>query len=258
MKKKIWLSSLEPSKETVQSIMGLLTKYGLGLDGHFWEDDLEKMAWSKPRKEILEKDVSMWLIHSSAGSLAKPSVRYGLSLLALTVQAARGLNFPIVFLQEGDEAIVKESLPTSLSGCNVLEGSGSYGAKIIAALHKPVSQLFPDYRLDVYGISQVGQWFEVGPRAGCWKGVIFGTSPEGISMHAVGPAGQLPEKSTLNYPQKGIKLNIGEKAFDGWGVQNELDMEISYYLKVDSHPESIVFCPYSQDDEADAYVIKLK
>lgn len=258
MKKKIWLTSVESSQESVQQIMGTLTKYGLGVDGHFWEDDLEKMAWCKPRREIVDTAVSMWLIHGSAESLAKESIRYGLSLLALTVQAARGLGFPIVFLQEGDAAIVPESLPTPLAGGRVLEVSSGYGPKIIADLHKPVPSVRADYRIDVYGIPQVGQWFEVGPRDSGWDGAIFGTAPEGITFQAVGAAGQLPEKSTLNYPQQGIKLNIGDREFDAWGVQNEFDGDTSYYLKVDSYPEAVMFCPYAQDDEAEAYVISLK
>ncbi len=257
MKKKIWLTSLAASQDAVQAIIGTLTTYGCVIDGHFWEDDLDKMAWCKPRKELLEKDISMWLIYTGTDPLASISVRYGLALLALTVQAVRGVDFPIVFLQDGGEPIRPETLPTPFVGCSVL-AMGTHAAKIVALLHKPAVLTFPDYRLDAYGIPQIGQWFEVGPRKESWQGMIFGTAPAGISMHAVGSAGKLPEKSTLNYAQKGIKLNIGQSEFDGWAVQNTFDAETSYYIKVDSHPESIVFCPYAQDDEADAYLIRLQ
>ncbi len=256
-KKKIWLTSLASSQQAVQAIMKTLTKYGCVVDGHFWEDDLDRMAWCKPRKELLEKDVSMWLIYTGTEIFANTSVRYGLALLALAVQAVRGVDFPIVFLQDGDNAIKPETLPTPFTACSVL-AMGTYGAKIVTLLHKPTALTFPDYRLDVYGIPQIGQWFEVGPRQDSWQGMIFGTAPKGISMHAVGVAGKLPEKSTLNYAQQGLRLNIGQTGFDGWAVQNKIDAETSYYLKVDNYPESIIFCPYVQDNETDAYLIRLQ
>jgi len=259
MKKKIWLTSLGKSEEDVQQIMATIKKYGLDINGHFWEDDLEKMAWAAARKEILATDIKMWIIFGTAESFSSPTVIYGLSLLTLSVQATHGLNFPVVLLQEGTTAINLETLPAHFSECMIHQvAKSTWGAKLVAALHKPVQQVFPPYRLDVYGIPQIGQWFEIGPREGVWKGAIFGTSGEGISMHAVGPSGQLPEKSTLNYPQKGLKINLGEKEIDGWAVQNNIDEKSSYYVKVDSHPETIMFCPYSQEDETEAYIIDLK
>lgn len=259
MKKKIWLTSLETSQTDIQKIMVSLKTYGLDVDGHFWEDDLEKMAWCTPRRELLERDINMWIIYGSVEAFARPSLIYGLSLLVLSIQATRGINFPIVILQKGDIAIDPASLPNLFGECKVLQmTSAAYGAKIVAGLHSSSTLVFPPYRLDVYGIPQVGQWFEVGPRTGSWEGAIFGTVGETISLQAVGPAGQLPEKSILNFSQKGLKINLGDKEFNGWAVQNKFDEKTSYYVKVDSHPETIMFCPYTQEDEAEAYIIDLK
>jgi len=259
MKKKIWLTSLETSETEIQKIVASLKKYGLDVNGHFWEDNLEKMSWSTPRRELLESDINMWIIYTSAETFARPSLIYGLSLLILSIQATRGINFPIIILQKGDVLIEPALLPTLFGGCRVYQiANATYGAKIVAGLHSISKQVFPPYRLDVYGIPQVGQWFEVGPREGSWHGAILGTVGETISLHAVGPAGQLPEKSILNFPQKGLKINLGDKEFDGWAVQNNFDENTSYYVKVDGHPETIMFCPYTQDDEAEAYVIDLK
>lgn len=259
MKKKIWLTSLDTVAPDVQGIMASLKKYGLDVDGHFWEDNLEKMAWSSPRRDLLNTDINMWLIYGNADSFAQPSILYGVSLLCLSVQATRGTNFPLAILQKGSGVIDPDSLPRHFGECAVYqETGGAWGAKIVAALHKTSPQRFPPYRLDVYGIPQVGQWIEVGPRDSIWEGAIFATSEKTISMHAVGPAGQLPEKSTLHYPQKGLKIKLGEKEFDAWAVQNKLDEKTSYYIKLDGHPEKIMFCPYSQEDEAEAFIIDLK
>ncbi|WP_163337202.1 hypothetical protein [Desulfopila sp. IMCC35008] len=258
MKKKIWLTSLEGAQDAVQHIMASLKKYGLEIDGHFWEDDLEKMAWCKPRGELVDENVKMWIIYGSAESLVKKSVRYGLSMLALTTQAQKGIAFPIVVVQAGTPPVTADTLPERFSNCVVYQGEPSgYGAKIVAALHKPVAKVTLPYRIDVYGIPQIGQWFEVGPVGKDWQGVIFATEGETIKMHAVGNSGQLPEKSVLNYAQQGLKIDMGEVSFDGWAVQNVLDADTSYFVKVEGAPKAVMFCPYSQEDEAEAYVIRL-
>lgn len=257
--KKIWLTSLASNKDEVQKTMASLQKYGLAVDGHFWQDDLDKMAWSAPRKAILDKNTSFWGIIASFTDLQSPSIRYGLSMLALTVQAAKGLDFPTVILQNGGDIIVAETLPTPFTGCEVFDlNNPAYGAKIVARVHKPVQGTRPPYRLDVYGIPQIGQWFEMGPREGEWSGALFGTSDAGPCLHTVGRSGQLPEKSVLNYPQRGLEIELQDRKFTAWAVQNELDAESSYYVKVDGHPDSILFSPYSSGEEAEVFVLKLK
>ncbi len=257
--KKIWLSSLGSSKEEVQKTIASLQKYGLAVDGHFWQDDLDKMAWTAPRKELLNKTISIWAIIASAEDLLSPSVRYGLSMLALTVQAAKGLDFPIIILRNAGEAITSDTLPTPLTACDIFDlNNPAYGAKIVARLHRPVKAPLPPYRLDVYGIPQIGQWFEIGPRDGTWSGALFGTSDAGPCLHTVGSSGQLPEKSTLNYPQRGLEIELQGRKFTAWAVQNELNSDSSYYVKVDGHPDSILFSSYSSAEEAEVFVLKLK
>jgi len=259
MQKKIWISAFDCPKETVQSVIAKLQTYGLAADGHFFTDDLEKMAWAAPRKELLDSNVSMWLLLCTAKSLAQDSFRYGLAMLALAVQAERGANFPIVILQIGDEKIAPGSLPTPLAKAKLLPLAGdTYGAKLLAIVHTPVQATQPEYRIDVYGIPNVGQWFEIGPANNNWKGAIFAVSDGKIKLHAVGPARQLPEKSILNYPQQGLEIEVGENKFTAWAVQNELTPESSYYLKVEETPEKIMFCPYSSEEETEAFIISLR
>ena len=259
MQKKIWLSAFNCPEETVQAVMAKMKTYGLATDGHFFTDDTEKMAWAAPRKEILDTSVSMWLICCSAESLELASFRYGLSMLALAVQAERGAGFPIAIIQLGDESIDTDSLPTPLAGAKVFPlAADAYAAKVIAAIHSPVPQITREFRLDTYGIPNVGQWFEIGPADSTWKGVIFAVSDGEIKLQAVGPAGQLPEKSVLNYPQQGLEIAVGETTFIAWAVQNELPPDSSYYVKVEGTPEKIMFCPYSSEEETEAFILALR
>ena len=87
---------------------------------------------------------------------------------------------------------------------------------------------------------------------------MFGVTVADITFQAVGPSGSLPTKTVLNYPMQGLKLEMGGKEYTAWATQNELNSETSYYVKVDGFPESILFGPYSPEEEADVFVIRLK
>ena len=132
------------------------------------------------------------------------------------------------------------------------------GAKLVARVHKPAKPLSSEYHMDVYGNEQIGQWFEVRPAKSAWPGAMFGVAGAEIAFHAVGPTGSLPSKTTLNYPMQGLKLEMGDKEYTAWAAQNELNAETSYFVKVAGFPESIVFGPFSTEEAADVFVVRLK
>ena len=53
-------------------------------------------------------------------------------------------------------------------------------------------------------------------------------------------------------------MNLGAKEYVAWAVQNELDDETSYFTKIDGFPESVLFGPYSSEDETEVHVVQLK
>ncbi len=257
--KKVWLTSLEKSEENVTRIMSALKGYGLDVQGHFWTDELEKMAWIGPRDVMLDKDVALWTILATPEALSSPNIRYGLSLLALTVQSQRGPGFPIVILLSGGESISPGQLTTPLQGADILAADKpAFGAKLVARVHTPAKKAAAEYRLDCYGNPQIGQWFEIGPTGSTWNGALFGVAGAKITFQAVGAKGQLPEKSTLNYPIQDMQLGLGQTEYIAWAVQNELGPDSSYFVKVEGYPESILFGEYSQEEEADVFVVSLK
>ncbi|RLB38597.1 MAG: hypothetical protein DRH12_12655 [Deltaproteobacteria bacterium] len=258
MKKKIWVSALGEHKDAVQDLMGRMKRYGLEVDGHFWEDDLEKMAWMKARDSVIDENVGLWAILGSQKDLESASIRYGLSALAITVQAKRGLGFPILILTTLGK-VENTSLPTPLKGADVLPfGDPGLGAKIVAKVHAPSKEILPGYRLDVYGNTQIGQWFEVGPETDKWEGAMLGINDGEITFQAVGPKGRLPSTSVLNYPMKGLKLAMGDNEYVAWAVKNPIDTNTSYFVKVQGHPSTIIFGPFSDSDDTDVFVFQLK
>ncbi len=256
--KTIWMTSLVSSEDTVKNLFSQLKTYGLEIKGHFWEDNPEKMAWMGARDEMIKPEVSLWLILTSNEKLFSSSIRYGLSLLAITVQAKKGISFPIVMMLTDGEIPSSEALPTPLKGSEFLSQTDpGMAAKLVARIHTPVKEIASEYRLDVYGNPQIGQWFEIGPQNTNWPGAMFGVAGGEITFHGVGYKGSLPSQSVLNYPLKGIKLTLGEKEYIAWAVQNELDALTSYFVRVKGNPESIIFGPYSTQEEADVYVVKI-
>jgi len=257
--KTVWLTSIIPSEERVKNLIAQLKPYGLDVKGHFWEDEISKMAWAKPREELIKPDVLLWLILASGENLKTPSIRYGLSLLCLTLQAQKGISFPVVILFAEGEIPSAETLPTPLKGCDLLSMTDpAMAAKLVVKVNTPVKEILPEYRLDTYGNPHIGQWIEVGPWNGSWPGAMFGVSGAEIIFHAVGPKGSLPTQSSLRYPLKGIKLNLGGKEYTAWAVQNEMNADTSYFVKLEGFPESILFGPYSTEEEAEVYVVQLK
>lgn len=258
--RSVWLTSLVRAEDDVKKVMTQLKAYGLKPSGHFWEDDLDKLAWMKPRAALVDKQVALWAIMGTEEAFENPALRYGLSLLAMTVQAEKGVDFPIVALLPEGQTISPEALPTPLKGVEVLPASGAAtGPKLVAKAHRSAKgQEDLPYRLDLYGNEHIGQWFEVGPGQGPWSGAMFAVSDAEIVFHGVGPKGRLPEKSVLNYPMEGLKLTLGDKQYTAWAVQNPLDGETSYFVKVQGFPDSILFGPYTQQDDSEVFAVTLK
>jgi hypothetical protein len=256
--KKVWITALERDEARVSLMMKIVKQYGLDGNGHFWVDDLKNMAWLSPRDELLDVGNAMWIILTSGEGLSKDPTRLGLSLLALSIQAKRGNAFPIAMV-ETKGIIDIETLPTPLQGSNALSmNDPSIGAKLIAQASLPAAGETPEYRLDIHAHPALGLWFEVGPGRGCtWSGALFGVQGGEIDSHGIGPSGSLPEKAILEHPMKGLKLQLSEKEFTAWSVQNKLKDDTSYYIRVQKTPETVLFGSLSQENNVEVNVLKL-
>ncbi|HUU30238.1 MAG TPA: hypothetical protein VM123_20730 [archaeon] len=256
--KKIWVTALNPDMKIVQLVLGTIRQYGMDGNGSFWTDDLKNMAWLGPKEQLVDKDTALWVLLGSREDLKGDSVRFGLSLLALAVQARKRHGFPLLFV-DTKGGIDPDSLPTPLKGADRISiESPSLGAKMVAKANTPIPKIAADYRLDVHANPGFGLWFEVGPvEDNTWQGALLGVCGAAIDFHGVGEAGVLPQKAVLEYPMQGLKLVLGEREFTAWAVQNRLDETHSYYVRVQGMPGSIVFGPYAAEEEASVNVIEL-
>ncbi|MFW5488963.1 MAG: hypothetical protein ACNI3A_11215 [Desulfovibrio sp.] len=256
MKKSVWVTALDKDEALAKEQMDTLSKYGLAVSGHFWIDDLKKAAWLGPVETLMAPETALWVISGKPETFADPTVRIGLSLLSLKIQAAKGHGFNIMVRPTG--GVLEQELPTPLAGATILKESDNLGVKAAAAVNIPAKPLWGEYRLSIIAMPSVGQWFEIGPREGEWAGALFGISGKAeIDAHGVGDAGAPPERCVLNYPMQNAKLELDGTEYTAWAVKNPLDAGSSYYVRVKGAPEALVFGEMGEGDMPELYTIKL-
>ena len=259
--KKVWLTWMPAGDGAGRPdpVLAALNAYGLQAGGAHWVDDLEKMAWYELGTTLLETGkADLWLIAGTRSDLDSPRNRYALSLVTAMVREGRGPGFPI-FCLGLDYVPDAASMPVLTRDFSFLSATDpGWTAKIVAAFVKKAGIDPRDFRLNAVGHPFIGQWFEVGPRNGEWQGVMFDVSREGkIVHHLVGPNGQLPEKSVLEYPSQGIKAEVKGIEYTAWSVQNRIGPDTSYYIKVEGFPQKILFGGHPGTDQAEVTVLEL-
>jgi len=242
MQKRVWITSLSKDKNATAGLLQLGKKYGLAPDGHFWVDEMGKMAWQAPLENLLAKETALWVISATKKDLEKESIRYGLSLLCLSLQHIKGIGFPIMWVTS-DHTLSLDDLSTPFKGCEMLKTDDkSLSAKMTARANTPVKNIPTDYRIKIHANPSYGIWYELGPATGqTWNGVLAGGLNAEVNAHGVGPKGAIPLKTTLEYQMQGLKLELGTDNYTAWAVKNTIDGNSSYFVRFAEAPGSILF-----------------
>lgn len=255
--KQVWVTSLDKDPAVVGSLLATIRQYGLAAEGHFWTDDLGKIAWKGALDRIVDPAVAVWVVVGGSKPVAA-SVGFGLTLLALSAAQQRRQGPVLVWLDRTGKMTAAQ-LPTPFQGAEILPLTApTLGAKLVAMAHRPPAAAPPlPYRLGVHAHEGYGTWLEVGPIDASWAGSLVGVAPEGkIVFQGVGPAGQLPQKAVLEYPEQGLTLCLGETEYSAWAVRNEITPADSHYVKIDGAPASLLFGPYAAGDVAEVFVMQ--
>ncbi|MCF6246838.1 MAG: hypothetical protein L3J69_05700 [Desulfobacula sp.] len=259
MPKRVWITSMSKDKAATAWLLQLGKKYGLAPDGHFWVDEVEKIAFQAPLENLLAKETALWVISTTKKDLEKESVRYGLSLLCLCLQHIKGIGFPIMVVTP-DDALTIEDLPTPFKGSEILKSDNkTLGAKMTARANTPIKKIPSDYRINIHANQGYGIWYELGPSKGqTWNGVLAGGLSSEINAHGVGPKGSIPLKTTLEYQMQGLELEIDDEKYTAWAVKNTIDEDQSYYVRFADAPGSILFGQMpDQENQADFNLLRL-
>lgn len=262
-KKSVLLTLLEPNEGLMRLLGEELSRVGLSVRGHFYEGGTDAMG-ALMAELVQENQCDLWLVAGEHCTLNNPIARRELSLLALGARAER--RSPLrVCVSPGTQGVEPFIGPLAYSD-TVLE---VVGAKIVAAIHKKIPHMQPiPYRLHVHCLTGRGLWLEIGPRAadrdGPWDGAFLaccGADAKGEPAlpiaHGVGLAGRIPERSKLEYPVRGMKIEHNDTAWEGWGVANALTPDRSYFVKLSSVPAGLMFGPFPADDSPEMFVISL-
>lgn len=273
--KTVWITAFAKDKDRVGLAAATLKRYGMQSQGHFWLDEPDKATGRVVLDAMLAAKVDAWLILADEASLATPGVRYGLSLLAASLVAERGVALPIVCLWPtgtSPQALITDTLPPLLhSAASFVDSSPTWAVKLVATLAKPSGVQRPtslgDYRVTLWGDENIGQWLEIGATSQALAGFAFGvpsapiveneTAPT-IVFQAVGARGGLPQKTVLEYAQQGLKMTIGEREYTSWAVRNTITPEESYFVRITGCPAALVCMPYPDSDEVEATVIPMR
>lgn len=252
--KSLWITSLVKDKSVVNDLTQQAARYGLEARGHFWEDNVKKMAWLAVYEQLKDTSIHLWVILLSREVLT-PDVRYALTLLTLTIKNERP-DLPVLLLDPALK-MEKSALPGIFADFPFIREKGAVvGVKFTAMANMPAKQHVPPYYLTVHANPGFGVWFEVGPSPGQqWHGAIFGVHQGEIKAHGFGERGTLPERCVLEYPIKGMQLESGGVVYQAWGIQNKLIESTSYFVKVDSTVSSFLFGPLPTDQQADLHLI---
>ncbi|MBT8341464.1 MAG: hypothetical protein HKP58_09095 [Desulfatitalea sp.] len=256
--KAVWLSALNVAEHEAQAMLHKMKTYGLEASGHQWQADNQNMSWMGPKAELCHSQCALWAIMGNREAFLGADIRYGVSLLSLSVRAERRVPLPVVMLQTDGDPLTAADLPTPLQGAVVLPAADAgTPAKLVAKAHAKAPDLPAAYHVNMVGDPQLGQWFEVRPTRDAWPGIIFGVDSGEIRFQAVGPAGELPKTSTLNYAMQGLKIQFNAKDFTAWAVRNEISTEAAYFVKVEGTPATLLFGPFSEDSATEMYPIQL-
>lgn len=257
MRKSVWITMIKKDEARAQAIYKTVSEYGLGVEGHFWRDDLENMEWSGAIPEIAKNQTGLWMIVGDTGDFTD-SIVQGLSLLSLAVTAQKGGRIPVMILADNPETVT-EKLPLPLAGAQVFEPENpALGAKMTAKANLPPKTVESEYRLNVHALPKVGLWLEAGPTAGDWAGVLFGAQAATIDAMGIGPAGEIPERSTLEYPLRDMKLTAGDREFTAWAANNTISSKESVYVRIKENPAAFLFGPFdAETQELVAYTLPL-
>lgn len=256
MSNKVWITLLSKDPEKANIINSHLSKYGLSFDGSLFLDDLEKMSWSYTLDQLKNKGTGLWIICGTSKELTKSSVLKGLSFAALGAKYTKGEKFPIIIVT--DKGMDTKELPLPLKNSIILDFENpSIGVKATAKANSPVKREHNNFRLNILPMEGSGLWIEAGPLTNEWKGIFAGVlKPSSVDAMGVGKKEKIPDKSILEYPIRGIELEIGGKEFHAWAAKNIIKKDASFFFRISRDAGSVIIGDF-EDDQPDVFVIDL-
>ncbi len=164
--KTVWITAFNKQKDAarVSAVSRLLKRYGLATQWHFWVGDPATLAWRRlealaaARQRACESFDALWPV-------------------ALRCELARGarLGLPGRAVRAVGQHARRYRSPHARKRHHTRgESSRVAGEDLVARANVAKAGEAQNYRLEVVGEEQLGQWFAICPREGVWTDAVFG------------------------------------------------------------------------------------
>lgn len=253
-----WIINLGSNDAPAQAAAMQLAQYGLTPKGQRWPTDNEN-AWMTSAQEAAEANAAIVILIGSAQELSSEKNQRDLALFRLSLQTLQHKAVNGLALVSGEPLPGNAPERAGLLTDWLFPADARWPARAVARAHAPVAPKWPA-RLGLYAQERLGVWLEVHPAPNeTSAGALVGVSGNdaSISFHATGPAGSLPERSVNEYEIQGLKFDIGNLAFDAWGLQNTLTPEQSYYVRIEGKPNYLAVGALPEGQLEEVHVISL-
>ncbi len=266
--KTIVLTSLENNENLIKSIGQEIADKGLNVIATAWQDSADNIGLTI--KELVAENVALWIILGDNKTFENEKTRAAISLIYLAALHQRdGKILPIMFSPNQDE---NTFTPPNIfndatnflaikNATTILKNKIATKAFILVSKNPQLANNNENYRFNVICPTGLGLWLEIGAKTENWQGIIlgsYGNNSEPVA-HGVGVKNVIPQKATLNYPVKGMQIELTDKKFIAWGCQNLLTPDISYFVKLNEIPTDIIFAEFPKDEQSspEMYIMSL-
>lgn len=257
-----WLVAVGEVDELAQLTARQLTAYGVVVKGQRWPDK-QPQAWMASAQEAAGDGARLVVVVATPESYRDPALRRQLALFRLFLQTlTRTTINGFVVLKGGTESSdIRSDLPgTAVLGDWESVGTENWIARAVARLHAPRRPKWPA-DLGLFAQEKLGVWLSVKPEPGqiihgCMVGVSENQSD--ISFHAVGSAGQLPERSVNEYEMKGISFESAGHSFKAWALKNTLSANDAYFVRLEGEPDLLALATLPNGEIGDVDLINLR
>jgi hypothetical protein len=210
-----------------------------------WEEiAAQRNGWTQLLPILEEPAVQAWVFAGAAEDFTAEV----LSRMALLTVALRRPKLPVtacVLSGSGPEP----EFPDVLGHVRVFSDA-SFAARLAAIRLKPPVLSQPDFHVAAHLDPLIGLWLEVGPGPGAvWRGFMAGVLDGEVTAFGAGPRGTVPQKTTLTYPQCGIKGDWGGRAFTACAAKNVIDGDTACYMRVEGEPRAVFVTAHPDDGE---------
>lgn len=252
-----WIITLGSNEAPAHAAAAQLGSYGLAPKGQRWPT--EAQAWIASAQEAAQANAAIVIVVGSVEAFNDTATRRDLALFRLALQTRRQRAVNGIALLSGDATKVTRENGSAVLDDWLIATDSRWPAKAVARAHAPVAPAWP-VRLGIHAQERLGVWLEVHPNPSqTASGALLGVSGNdaGISFHAVGSAGALPERTVNEYELQGLKFTAAQKPFDAWAVQNTLTPEQSYYVRLEGSPDWLAVGSLPNGEPDDVHLFRL-